>query len=93
MPVKAEGQYRQRQRQQQGQRLAQAQPAARPCTFGIGQQFARRLGLAGVELLDGQGARLALGSELGQTLLVQGDVQRGAIFLGLGATTAQHGNQ
>src|SRR5690606_6838849 len=61
--------------------------------LGVHQQLAGGLGLAGGELLRGQGAGGVLTFQFTHALFVKRHVERGAVLLGLGALTAQHRNQ
>ncbi|MNV74353.1 hypothetical protein D3C71_1675650 [compost metagenome] len=93
MQVEAEAQQRHEHGGGQRQGLAQTECAAIVGAFGVGQQFTGRLGAAVLVVLGGQGAGGALGIQFIQALLVQGDVEGGTVFLGLGLAATQHGNQ
>ncbi|MNY23942.1 hypothetical protein D3C86_1576280 [compost metagenome] len=84
------------QRHQQGH--DQRQPAAQHATrafglLGIGQQLAGGLAAAGIQLGGIQRAGGMLGVQFGDALLIQGDVEGGAVFLGLDTTATQQRNQ
>ena len=92
MQVQGHAEYRHQQRRDQRD-LAAEHTAAALHAFGIVEQLARRFGATGLHLRIIEHTGLALGFQLLQAFLIEGDVECGTVFFGLQLANTQYRDQ